>query len=172
MYQRKGIMRKVLSALIALLPVSAIANPACPVCTIAIGAGLDIARRLGVPDSVVGLWAGALLTLIGYWTLKFMDKKNWHFWGRDTIVIASSIAMVGFAYIGVVKYNPVVICGTFKMDPVLFGTLCGAAIFILTSKLYQWMKAKNGGHAHFPFEKVVLPIAALALASWAMIICL
>ena len=164
-------MRKLIAALFALLPISAIANPACPVCTIAIGAGLDIARRLGVPDSVVGLWAGALLTLIGYWTLKFMDKKNWHFWGRDTIVIASSIAMVGFAYIGVVKYNPVVICGTFKMDPVLFGTLCGAAIFILTSKLYQWMKAKNGGHAHFPFEKVVLPVVALALASYIMMIC-
>lgn len=165
-------MQKILLALIAMLPASALANPACPVCTIAIGAGLDIARRLGVPDSVVGLWAGALLTLLGYWTLKFMDKKNWHFRGRDTIVIAASIAMIGFAYIGTVKYNPVAICGSFVMDPVLFGTLCGAAIFILTSKLYQWMKKKNNGHAHFPFEKVVLPLAALALASWAMIACL
>ena len=27
------------------------------------------------------------------------------------------------------------------------------------------MKAKNGGHAHFPFEKVVLPVLALALLS-------
>jgi hypothetical protein len=33
------------------------------------------------------------------------------------------------------------------------------------------MKKKNGGHAHFPFEKVVLPVAALALASWAMMLC-
>ena len=30
------------------------------------------------------------------------------------------------------------------------------------------MKVKNGGHTHFPFEKVVLPIAALALASYAV----
>lgn len=164
-------MRKILGLLMGLLPVSAFANPACPVCTIAIGAGLDIARRLGVPDSVVGLWAGALLTLIGYWTLKFMDKKGWHFFGRDVVVILLSIAMIGFVYMGVVEYNPVLICGSFVMDPVLFGTICGAIIFILTSKLYQWMKKKNGGHAHFPFEKVVLPVVALFIASYIMMIC-
>lgn len=164
-------MRKLLVAMLALLPMKVFANPACPVCTIAIGAGLGIARRLGVPDAVVGLWAGAILALLGYWTLKFMDKKNWHFWGRDTIVIVASVAMVGFIYLGEVTYYPTEICGGLVMDPVLFGTVCGALIFVVTGKLYQWMKAKNGGHAHFPFEKVVLPLVALALASWAMMLC-
>jgi len=164
-------MRKLLVAMLALLPMKVMANPACPVCTIAIGAGLGIARRLGVPDAVVGLWAGAILALLGYWTLKFMDKKNWHFWGRDTIVIVASVAMVGFIYLGEVTYYPTELCGGLVMDPVLFGTVCGALIFIVTGKLYQWMKAKNGGHAHFPFEKVVLPLVALALASWAMMLC-
>lgn len=171
-YTKRGkFMRKILMALFALLPMKVMANPACPVCTIAVGAGLDIARRLGVPDSIVGLWAGALLTLMGYWFLKFMDKKNWHFRGRDTIVIVLSVAMIGFVYLGTVQYNPVAICGGIVMDPVLFGTICGALIFIGTGKLYQWMKAKNGGHAHFPFEKVVLPIVALGVASWAMMLC-
>lgn len=164
-------MQRLLFALLAMAPTSVLANPACPVCTIAVGAGLDIARRLGVPDSIVGLWAGALLTLLGYWMLKWMDKKNWHFRGRDTLVILLSVSMIGFVYLGTVKYNPVSICGGFVMDPVLFGTICGALILIGTGKLYQWMKQRNGGHAHFPFEKVVLPIAALALASVAMMLC-
>ena len=42
---------------------SALANPACAVCTIAVGASLEIARRLGVDDSVVGVWVGAFLVL-------------------------------------------------------------------------------------------------------------
>ena len=44
---------------------SALANPACAVCTVAIGASLEIARSLGVDDSVVGVWAGAFLVLLG-----------------------------------------------------------------------------------------------------------
>ncbi len=165
-------MKKILIALGLMMPAAAVANPACPVCTIAIGAGLDIARRLGVPDSVVGLWAGALLTLLGYWAIKFFDARGWNFRFRNPILIITSIAMIGFIYIGTVKYNPIWICGAFKMDPVLFGTVIGAALFILTEKLYDWMKAKNGGHAHFPFEKVVLPVVVLALASVWMIKCL
>lgn len=164
-------MKKILVLFSMMAGAPAMANPACAVCTVAIGAGLDIANRLGVPDSVVGLWAGAMLALLGYWTLKFMDGRKWHFWGRDVLVMLLSIAMIGFVYLGIVDYNPVSVCGLFVMDPVLFGTLCGAIIFILTSKLYQWMKKKNGGHAHFPFEKVVLPVVVLGLASWLFVAC-
>ena len=71
-----------LAAVLSTVPGQASANPACAVCTIAIGASLEIARNLGVEDAIVGLWAGALLTLLGYWTIVFFDKKNWHFAGR------------------------------------------------------------------------------------------
>ncbi len=153
------------------LPTAALANPACPVCTIAIGASLEIARQLGVPDSVVGLWAGALLTLLGYWAIKFFDKKGWNFWGRNALLIGISVAMIGFIYLGQVPYSPVWICGVLHIDPVLFGAILGMILFILTEKLYDWMKAKNGGRAHFPFEKVVLPVVVLALISWWLSAC-
>lgn len=165
-------MKKLLALLLGVAPVSALANPACPVCTIAIGASLEIARHMGVPDSVVGLWAGALLALLGYWAIKFCDRRGWNWRGRNTMLIVLSVAMIGFVYLGRVKYNPQMICGLFTMDPVLFGTVCGAVLFILTEKLYDFMKARNGGHAHFPFEKVLLPVVVLALASWAMIVCM
>lgn len=165
-------MKKLLVLLSVMLPGAALANPACPVCTIAIGASLEIARQIGVPDSVVGLWAGALLALLGYWAIKFCDKRGWNWRGRNPMLIILSVAMIGFVYMGRVKYNPQLICGAFTMDPVLFGTICGAALFIVVEKLYDWMKSRNGGHAHFPFEKVVLPLVALGLASWAMTVCM
>ena len=36
---------------------------------------------------------------------------------------------------------------------------------VWSSDFYQWMKARNGGHAHFPFEKVAVPVVALLLVS-------
>ena len=61
------------------LTASAWANPACAVCTVAVGASLEIARQLGVDDSVVGVWAGAMLAIIGFWTIRWFEKKGWNF---------------------------------------------------------------------------------------------
>lgn len=151
--------------LLCLFSVQAYANPACAVCTVAVGASLEIARRLGVDDGVVGVWAGAFLLLLGYWTLIWMDKKGWHFKGRDFIVLALSVAMILFMYISNLVYTPKAIL-VFWIDPFLFATICGALVLHYSSAFYQWMKKKNGGHAHFPFEKVFVPVAALVLVSW------
>lgn len=164
-------MKKLIGFLAVMLPASAMANPACAVCTVAIGASLSIARRIGVPDGVVGLWAGALLTLLGYWTIKFFDRRGWRFAGRNELLIAISVAMIGFIYISEVEYTPCTYLGFISLDPVLFGAIVGMFLFIGTEKLYDWMKLKNGGRAHFPFEKVVLPVMVLVIASWIMTLC-
>ena len=153
-----------LLAFLAIFSTKAIANPACAVCTVAVGASLEIARRLGVDDSVVGIFAGAFLTLLGYWFIKWFDKKGWNFHCRDFTLIVLSVATIGFMYAGYMTYNPKQIL-IFYLDPFLFSVILGAIILIYSSKFYQWMKAKNGGHAHFPFEKVVVPVLALTIAA-------
>ena len=77
-----------------------------------------------------------------------------------------SVGMIGFIYINEVVYQPRVIWYVFYLDPILFSALLGMFIYIYSQKFYQWMKARNGGHAHFPFEKVVLPLGLLLLASF------
>lgn len=149
-----------------LFPLKALANPACAVCTVAIGASVGIARKLGIEDSIVGLWAGALLTLLGYWTIIFFDKRNWHFFGRNFLLMLISVGMIGFIYISEISYQPRVIWQIFYLDPILFSAILGMFIYIYSQKFYQWIKMKNGGHAHFPFEKVVLPIGLLILTSF------
>ena len=140
------------------------ANPACAVCTIAVGASLEIVRQFGVDDSVIGVWAGAFMALLGFWLIKWFDKKGWNFKGRDFWLVALSVAMIGFMYMGQLTYTPKPIL-IFYLDPFLFSTILGALVFIWSSDFYQWMKARNGGHAHFPFEKVFVPVVALALVS-------
>ena len=148
-----------------LFTVSAFANPACAVCTVAIGASLGIARKLGVDDNIVAVWAGAMLALVGYWAVLWCEKKKWRFWGRDALMMLLSVGSVGFMYAGQLVYTPRPMLYIFYMDPFLFCTIAGALLFIYTEKLYFWMKARNGGHAHFPFEKVVMPLAVLFAAS-------
>lgn len=153
----------VLSLMIISYP--AWANPACAVCTVGVAVGLEVARNLGVDDGVIAVWAGAMLALIGYWTILWFDKKGWNFKFRNSLLMVLSISMIGGVYIKDLTYTPKPIL-IFYMDPFLFCTILGALILIYSSVFYQWMKAKNGGHAHFPFEKVVLPIAALTLAGY------
>ena len=150
--------------MLLVLSTPSFANPACAVCTVAVGASLEIARNYGVDDTVVGVWSGAMLVILGYWALKWFDKKGWYFKGRDFVVLASSVAMIGFMYISELVYSPQII-GIFYLDGFLFSTIVGALVMVYSSEFYQWMKARNGGHAHFPFEKVVVPVVALCLAS-------
>ncbi len=151
--------------LTAMWTLPAYANPACAVCTVAVAASLEVARYFGVDDSVVGVWAGALLALLGYWMIVWFDKKNWHFAGRDFWLIVLSVAMIGFMYVGRMEYRPEPLLGFLYLDPFLFSVIAGAAVLILSNRFYQWMKAKNGGHAHFPFEKVAVPVLALTALS-------
>lgn len=143
----------------------AVANPACAVCTVAIGASLSLARTLGVDDCVIGVWAGAMLAMVGYWTMRYFDKRDWQFKGRDSLLMGLSVGMIGFMYLGELSYNPMIIGYIFYMDSFLFATLVGAATLIFGMHLYAWMKARNGGHAHFPFEKVVVPVLLVFLVS-------
>lgn len=143
------------------------ANPACAVCTVGVVVGLEFARNLGVDDGVIAIWAGALLALIGYWTILWFDKKGWNFKFRNSILMLLSLSLIGGVYIKDLVYTPRTIA-IFYLDPFLFCAIAGFLILIYSSVFYQWMKAKNGGHAHFPFEKVVLPIALLTIASYAV----
>ena len=152
---------------LTIIALPAYANPACAVCTVAVAAGLEIARKLGVDDGVIAVWAGALLVLIGYWTILWFDKKGWNFMFRNALLMLLSFSMIFAVYIKDLTYTPKPIL-IFYLDPFLFCAILGGLILIYSSVFYQWMKKKNGGHAHFPFEKVVLPVVALALAGYAV----
>jgi hypothetical protein len=155
-------MKKLLTILFGIGATSnAFANPACAVCTVAIGATLTISRKLGVCDNAVAIWLGAFLVILGYWAIKWFDKKNWHFFGRDTILMLLSFSMIGGLYINQLHYSPCY----WIIDAFLFWAIVGGAIYIISQKLYEYMKKRNNNHAHFPFEKVVMALAMLLIAS-------
>ena len=156
-------MKKILVGLFGALGVTnAFANPACAFCTLAFGAVLYFTRKLHVCDNAVAVWFGALLVLLGYWAIKWFDKKHWYFPGRDIILMLLSFSMIASVYIYDLKYKPCY----WIFDAFLFWAIIGGAVYVFSQKLYEFMKKHNNNHAHFPFEKVVLALVMLGLTSF------
>ncbi len=154
-------MSKFIFLLGMFFPFSAMANPACAVCTVAMGAFLGISRTLGISDVATGVWIGALILMTYYFTIKFIEYKKWTFkfykifWGLITLLL------VPVMY----EFVPYKLNTYFGIDAFLISMIAGAFTFWLSQVLYQYMKAKNNNHAHFPFEKVVLAVAFLLITS-------
>ena len=137
----------------------------CTMCTVAVASGLGIARLLGVSDLVVGVWFGAIMLAMSEWSMYFLSKKGVNNKILKLLVFLSSYILAIFPYIG---KNPSVIFNNTKIlfiDSFLFSIVVGSLVLYSSMKLYAYMKNKNNGHAHFPYEKVVLPIFLLLVTS-------
>lgn len=162
-------MKKIITCLLfgfaGLVLFMATADAVCPVCTIAIGAGLEGMRMLGVKDVLTGIWAGGLtMSLIG-WTANYMKKRNvkntiWYV--LNILVYVSLLLGVYFVPVGnpIVKWWDNCMWG---IDQFLLGIFVGSITFVLMELWYQHIKKNNGGHAWFPFQKVVMPFSGLLL---------
>ena len=161
------------SALIATI-VSGTANAFCPVCTVAVGAGLEGARILGVSDLFIGLWAGGLMLSLAAWTANYMYNhgiRSRLAYILNYVVYYGLLALIYFVPAGhpTLRFNATTMWG---VDQFLLGTIVGSLTFWFAGKWYERIKAKNGGHAWFPFQKVVWPLGALAIVTlvfWAII---
>jgi len=161
--QKKYIFGATSLLLFKAIPVQAI----CPVCIVAVGAGLGLSEYLGIDDSIAGVWIGGLLIGLSVWTINYANKKKWlnkYQQIRNYFIFLAYYLMVIWPlysqdFIGD-PFNQL-----FGVDKLLLGIVVGSLVFPLAVRLYEILKQKNGGHAHFPFEKVVIPVSALMIFS-------
>jgi hypothetical protein len=66
----------------------------CPICTIAVGAGVGLSRWLGIDDAITGLWVGGLIVSMITWTESWLEKKNIRFKGRMFVNILGYYALI------------------------------------------------------------------------------
>lgn len=138
----------------------------CPLCTLAVGTGLGLSRWLGIDDSISGLWIGGLLLSLTIWTVNWLSGKNIRFRFMGFITGAAYYVLtLGSLFFAKIVGDPVAfLCSCYK-DKLVIGIIAGTAAFYFGAALYEYMKEKNGGKAHFPFEKVAMPVAPLAILS-------
>ena len=138
----------------------------CPICTIAVGAGVGLSRWLGIDDAITGLWVGGLIVSMITWTESWLEKKNIRFKGRMFVNILGyyTLIIIPLYYSGIIgnPLNTLCACG---LDKLLFGIIAGSLAFWFGASWYFHLKEKNNGHAYFPFQKVVMPISPLILLS-------
>ncbi len=146
------------------------ANPVqavCPVCIVAVGAGLGLSQYLGIDDSISGLWIGGLTAAVAAWNINWFNKKKWSFGSkslRDIITVLAYYALVAWPLFSQdLIGNPE--NKLFGIDKLALGVIIGSLAFTGTSLWYINLKKNNDGHAHFPFQKVVMPFGSLLILS-------
>lgn len=161
-------MSKFTKILLSSLGVFALIIPAvhaiCPVCTIAVGAGLEGARLLGVDDVITGIWAGGLTLSMFFWTAGWLKKKGvtstlWQ------IVVPFVMYYVLLACVYLLPSVTFGACTLWGIDKFLLGIIIGTVCFYFGVIWYARIKRNNGGKAKFPFQKVVMPISLLIAAT-------
>jgi len=141
----------------------------CPICTIAVGAGVGFSRWLGIDDTITGLWIGGLIVSLIIWTLDWLNRKNIRFKGRNILTALIYYAFLIFplyfaGLIGGGQNSLFCWCGWY-FDKLTLGVIVGSISFWFGAEWYYFLKEKNNGRAYFPFQKVVLPISPLILLS-------
>lgn len=139
----------------------------CPLCTIAVSAGLGLSRWLGVDDSISGLWIGGLIVSMIFWTISWFSQRNIRFRGITILTVVSYYAIVilplyFYGILGDSQNSLFCFCG-FHFDKLSLGIVAGSAGFYFGASWYNYLKEKNQGRAYFPFQKVAMPLAPLGI---------
>ena len=162
-------MKKINLALIGLLFsgffwANLIKAQVCPVCVVAVGAGLGFSRWLKIDDVVSSIWIGAFLMATVLWTLIWLKKKNWVFPYDDIIIFLSYylLTFIPLYYAGIVGHPLNKIWG---IDKIIFGSIIGTVAYIIANEISIYLRKKNNGKVYFPYQRVFVPIVFLILTS-------
>lgn len=140
----------------------------CPVCAVAVGVGLGLSRWLRIDDAISGLWIGALIVSLSFvfatWTKKYL---------------AVSVGLLAFLYFIVLllttfiplKYLHIIgnpLNRFWGIDKLIFGTAVGIIVFLFSLFIHGVLKSHHHNKSYFPFQKVIIPVDMLLLASLIM----
>lgn len=144
----------------------------CPVCTVAVGAGLGISRALGIDDAVTSVWIGGLLLSISFWSADWLKKKNFKF-TKDlkeyTLVFLSFVLWTLLTLVPLYYSHLIGRVGNtlWGVDKVVLGTVIGSIVFLFAVLLDRKLRSVYGKQ-FFNYQKVIFPVVFLLITSTIM----
>jgi len=154
-----------LSALVIFLGTTTQVHAVCPICTVAVGAGLGISRWLGIDDTVTGIWIGGLILSSGLWLADWIGKKGWKVPYKEAI----SVGLFFLFVVPPLYWGKMIgLSGNtlWGLDKVLLGTVVGSIIFLLGVWLDKWLRTTNEDKVYIYYQKVIIPVFLLSLVSF------
>ncbi len=150
---------------LSIIFLSASAKAVCPVCTVAVAAGVGILRGWGVDDVLTGLWYGALVLSSVIWLLDELKKRNINFPYRTliSIIFIYGLMVVPLAYpLGIIgaPHNTI-----FGYDRMLFGMVIGTILFIMGIVIDKRLRCMNDCKQLIIYQKVVVPVVLLIIST-------
>lgn len=135
----------------------------CPLCTVAIGAGVGFSRWFGVPDSIAGIWIGGFLMALSLWAIMALRKTRYIFFGYQLIV---PVAIYASTLVPLWFYGFFANSGyCLGLDSFMLAIMLGSVSFIIGIVLHCWLKLYHNNRSFFPFQKVVIPLVVLLIIS-------
>jgi hypothetical protein len=163
-------MKKLVPLLITLLAFLIFpgqAHAVCPVCTVAVAAGLGISRWIGIDDSVTGIWVGGLILSSGLWLADWIGKKGWRVPQKEIISVALFFLFVipPLYWAKMVGLSGNTLWG---VDKVILGTVIGSVLFMGGVALDKWLRTTNEDKVYVYYQKVIAPVFLLTLGSFVL----
>ncbi len=134
----------------------------CPLCTVAVGAGVGASRWLGVHDAIVGLWIGAFLLALSWWISAYLRAHGYTFIGYRVLVPVAIYATTWFSVWCSCGFG---CCRLWGASCLSMGVLIGGVVFAAATITSCVLKKMHNNHVLFYFQKVVIPFVLLLLAS-------
>lgn len=144
------------------------AKAVCPICTVAVGAGLGLSRWLGIDDAISGIWIGGLILSSSLWLLDWL-KKKWpkliiNHWPLAIILVMYLLVLGPLAWTDILGHPFNTFWG---IDKLIVGTAVGSLAFLASIWADKKVR-KIKGKQLFNYQKIIFPVGLLAFFSLIM----
>jgi hypothetical protein len=133
----------------------------CPACVVVVGGGLIIAKKLGIDDLLVSIWLSGLNTAIAFWIASTIKKEIWN----NKILWSTSFYLLAIIYLWYSKQIGHPSNKFWGIDKVFLGITIGFFVFLLAILADQVIRQKNKGKKLFNYQRVIVPLSFLIIAT-------
>jgi hypothetical protein len=144
----------------------------CPVCTVALCAGLGLSRWLKVDDLLSGVWIGGLLASFLIWFTNWLRTKRFYrsIYLCPLIILFYLLTVYPLFLAKIIGQlqNKICFFNKIYIDRLLFGIIIGNISFTVGVILHNYLKRKNDNKSFFPFQKVAIPITLLIISTFVL----